>query len=60
MENVDGVLIIKRIHVVYEYKGDSDQRDVIERVHQAHHQKCPVYRSLIDAIGIETELRFSE
>jgi hypothetical protein len=43
--------------VTYELRAPAEQRDVIERVHGFHHSKCPVYRSLIAAIDVTTELR---
>jgi uncharacterized OsmC-like protein len=56
IETEDGVLVIRRIHVVYRLKADEAQREVIERVHAMHAQYCPVYRSLHAAIDITTEL----
>ena len=52
-----GVLVLKRIHVRYLLTVD-DGADlaVVERVHGFHADKCPVARSIGDAITISTEL----
>ncbi len=52
----DGVLVIRRIHVKYRLKASEEQRAAIERAFEAHMPKCPVYRSLREAIDITTEL----
>lgn len=52
--------MIRRIHVTYELRAPAEKREVIERVHGFHASKCPVYRSLIAAIDITTELRILE
>jgi uncharacterized OsmC-like protein len=51
------VLVLKRIHVRYLLTVD-DGADlaVVERVHGFHADKCPVARSIGDAIAISTEL----
>jgi uncharacterized OsmC-like protein len=59
IELEDKVLVIKRIHVVYELVAPESARQTIERVHGFHREKCPVYRSLAKAIEITTEYRLS-
>ena len=54
----DRVLIIKRIHVRLKLKAPEAARETAERVHGLYAEKCPVYRSLRDAIHITTELVF--
>ena len=56
IEAEDGVLIIKRIHVLYHVQAPDEARETIERVHQIHAEHCPVYRSIRAAIEITTEL----
>jgi uncharacterized OsmC-like protein len=56
IEAEDGILIIKRIHVRYRLRAPEDARETAERVHGVHADHCPVYRSLIPAIDITTEL----
>lgn len=57
VEKDDGVLVIKRIHVVYELKADAEHDETIARVHGMHASKCPVYRTLSGCIDITTEVR---
>lgn len=55
----DGVLIIKRIHVVHRLKAPEEQRPTAERVHGIYADRCPLYRSVKDAIAVTSELVFS-
>ena len=57
IESIDGVLIIKRIHVTYHLKIEpSVDRDAVDRVMRVHAEYCPVYRSLHPQIQITTSL----
>jgi uncharacterized OsmC-like protein len=56
IENVDNVLIIKRIHVVYHLSTPADDREKVERAYGLHTEYCPVFRSICAAIDITTEL----
>src|SRR5262249_13224253 len=56
IEKEDGVLVIRRIHVKLRLKAQEGQRETAERVHGLFADRCPVYRSLRDAIAITTEL----
>ncbi|HTM51466.1 MAG TPA: OsmC family protein [Bryobacteraceae bacterium] len=58
IEKEDGVLIIRRIHVRLRLKAQEEHRATAERVHGFFADRCPVYRSLKDAIAISTELVF--
>jgi len=51
----DGVLVIRRVHVTYRLKAGVEHRDTIDRVHDFHADKCPVYRTLKNSIDITTE-----
>jgi uncharacterized OsmC-like protein len=55
----DGVLVLRRIHVVFRLADAADKAAAAERAHDVFKQKCPVYRSLYRAIDITTELRMS-
>jgi len=55
VEKDDGVLVIRRIHVVYHLKAGESDRETVERVHDFHRDKCPVYRSIYTSIDITTE-----
>lgn len=49
--------MIKRIHVRYRLTVDPDaDRDVIDRVHGFHAERCPVARSISGAIAVTTEI----
>jgi uncharacterized OsmC-like protein len=54
----DGVLIIKRIHVEHQVRAPEDQRGTVERVHGIYANRCPLYRSVKDAIAVSTSLKF--
>jgi uncharacterized OsmC-like protein len=58
IEKEDGVLLIRRIHVRLKLKAREEQKETAERVHGFFADRCPVYRSLRDAIAISTELVF--
>ena len=51
----DGVIVIRRIHVMYILKAGEEHRETIERVHDFHADKCPVYRSISGSIEITTD-----
>ena len=52
IESEDGTLVIKRIHVSFGLRGAEEVGETVERVHGMFASKCPVYRSLSDAIEI--------
>jgi uncharacterized OsmC-like protein len=56
VENEDGVLVIRRIHVELTIRASEEQRQTVERVHGFYAAKCPVYRSLQAAIQITSSL----
>ena len=50
--------MIKRIHVRYHLRvNDNADLATVERVHAFHADKCPVARSIRDAIAISTEVQ---
>lgn len=56
----DHVLVIKRIHVTYTLRDvDEELKEKVERVLGFHADKCPVARSIRDAIDITTELTYA-
>jgi uncharacterized OsmC-like protein len=54
----DGVVVLKRIHVIAHLRAPASQRDTVERVFQVFASKCPVHQSICKAIDITTELDF--
>lgn len=61
VETDDGVLVLRRIHVVLTLWGVAgDKAEAAQRTHDVFRLKCPIYRSLYRAIDISTELRLEE
>ena len=61
VETEEGVLVLRRIHVVLTLRGVADDKvEAARRAHDVFHMKCPIYRSLHRAIDISTELRLEE
>ena len=61
IENEEGVLVIKRIHVTYRLRLDPDaDREKVERAFQHHMPKCPVYRSIGGCIDVTTSLTIED
>ena len=54
----DGVLVLKRIHVVAHLRAPATQREAAERAFQVFAAKCPMHQSIRKAINITTELDF--
>ena len=52
IENEDGVLVIRRIHIEFALRTSESDRATIDRVHGLFADKCPIYRSLRAAIQI--------
>ncbi len=61
VESEDGVLILKRVHVTYTLRVDSDaDREKIGRAFEHHMPYCPVYRSIGAAVAITTAYELVE
>jgi uncharacterized OsmC-like protein len=59
VEAEEGILVLRRIHVVFTLRGVAVEKvDAAQRAHQVFKERCPVYRSIHRAIDITTELRF--
>ncbi len=56
VEKEDGVLVIKRIHVLYHLVADAADEETARRSHEVHHGFCPVYRTIEGCVDITTEL----
>ncbi len=59
VEDEDGVLVIKRVHVTHKLRADDPGavRETVERVHGIYAQRCPVYRSLVPAFAITSSVQ---
>ena len=50
---LDGnVLVIRRIHVAMQLVASEESRSTVERVHGIYAMRCPLYRTLHDAIQL--------
>jgi uncharacterized OsmC-like protein len=52
VEEEEGVLVIRRIHVAMRLAAPEDGREKIERAHANYPMKCPLYRTLHKAIQL--------
>jgi len=52
VETEDGVLVIRRIHVLLKVTASAAMRETIERVHGVYAMRCPLYRTLRSAIQL--------
>jgi len=52
VEEEDGVLVIRRIHVSLRLVAPEDTREKVERVHAVYPMSCPLYRTLHNAIQL--------
>lgn len=52
VESEDGVLVLRRMHVVMRLIAGDETRDVVERVHRLYAMRCPLFRTLHNAIEI--------
>jgi len=50
------VLVIRRIHVVYQLKLEPEHQETAQKVHGFHADFCPVARSIKGSIEVSTEL----
>jgi uncharacterized OsmC-like protein len=52
VEAEEGVLVIRRIHVAMHLLAPEQSRDTVERVHGLYAMRCPLYRTLHNAIQL--------
>jgi uncharacterized OsmC-like protein len=52
VEQEDGVLVIRRIHVAMKLVAPEQARPTVERVHGIYAMNCPLYRTLHNAIQL--------
>ena len=52
VEEEEGVLVIRRIHVAMRLAAREDTREKVERVHTVYAMRCPLYRTLHNAIQL--------
>jgi len=52
VEAEEGVLVIRRIHVAMQLNAPEESRAVVDRVHGIYAMRCPLYRTLHNAIQL--------
>jgi uncharacterized OsmC-like protein len=56
VEQEDGVLVIRRIHVSMHLVAPEEAREKVERVHAIYAMNCPLYRTLHNAIQLTSSV----
>ena len=56
VETEDGVLVIRRIQVAMQLAAPEDSRATVERVHGMYAMRCPLYRTLHNAIQLTSSV----
>jgi uncharacterized OsmC-like protein len=59
VETEDGVLVIRRIHVAMRLAASDDLRPTVERVHGVYAMRCPLYRTLHQAIALSSSIELT-
>ena len=54
VEEDEGVLVIRRIHVALRLEAPEQVRETVERVHGLYAMRCPLYRTLHNAIQLSS------
>jgi len=60
VEEEDGVLVIRRIHVAMRLVAVEQTRDKVDRVHAIYAMNCPLYRTLHSAIRLTSSFQLVE
>jgi uncharacterized OsmC-like protein len=56
VEQDEGVLVIRKIHVVMKLVAPEEARETVERVHGIYAMRCPLYRTLHNAIQLTSSI----
>ena len=57
VEEEDGVLVIRRIHVAMRLVALEHTREKVDRVHAIYAMNCPLYRTLHSAIRLTSSFQ---
>ena len=60
VETDDGVLVIRRIHVSMQLVAPKQVRETVDRTHGFYAMRCPLYRTLHDAIALSSTCELVE
>jgi uncharacterized OsmC-like protein len=56
VETEEGVLVIRRIHVTMRLVAAEQDRDAVDRVHRVYAMRCPLYRTLHNAMALSSSV----
>ena len=56
VETEEGVLVIRRIHVAMRLAAPQEARTTVDRVHGVYAMRCPLYRTLHNAIALSSSV----
>jgi len=59
VEQEEGVLVIRRIHVALRLIAPESARATVERVHGLYPMNCPLYRTLYKAIQLTSSVELA-
>jgi len=54
VEQEEGVIVIRRIHVAMRLQAAEEVRETVEHVHGIYPMRCPLYRTLHKAIELSS------
>ena len=60
VEEEDGVLVIRRIHVSMRLVAPEGTKEKVERVHAVYAMNCPLYRTLHNAIRLTSSFELTD
>ena len=60
VEEEDGVLVIRRIHVAMRLVAVEQTREKVDRVHAVYAMNCPLYRTVHSAIRLTSSFQLVE
>jgi uncharacterized OsmC-like protein len=60
VEEEDGVLVIRRIHVSMRLIAPEETREKVERVHTVYAMNCPLFRTLHNAIQLTSSFELTD
>ena len=59
VEQEEGVLVIRRIHVAMRLAAPQEVKSTVERVHEMYAMRCPLYRTLHKAIQLTSSVELA-
>jgi uncharacterized OsmC-like protein len=59
VEAEEGVLVIRRIHVAMRLEAPDVTRPTVDRVHSIYAMRCPLYRTLHQAIALSSSIELT-